>query len=47
MMSKTFRKTSGKVADFFAWSKYGVHVFVVGMLLVFGVGGGILVSILP
>lgn len=46
MMGKTFHKTSNKVADFFTWSKYGMPVFVVGMLLIFGVGGGILVSIL-
>lgn len=45
-MVKAFRKMSDKVADFFAWSKWGVPAFVVGMLLVFGVGGGILVSLL-
>lgn len=39
------RKSREAVADFFAFSKFGVPVFIVAMLLVFGVGGGVLVSL--
>lgn len=44
-MSKVSRKAN-KVADFFAFSKFGLPVFALLMLLVFGVGGGFLVAAL-
>jgi hypothetical protein len=43
-MSKA-RKSREAVADFFAFSKFGMPVFIIAMLLVFGVGGGLLVSL--
>lgn len=44
-MSKT-HKTRESIARFFGDTKAGFVVFALGMLLVFGVGGGILVSLL-